>query len=49
MFINKKRQLKRDAVSEYDRNVVALGEMERQTAELFEPARASFRLSRNEL
>jgi len=35
-------------VSEYARNVVALGEMEHQTAELFKP-KASFRLSRNEL
>jgi len=35
-------------VSEYARNVVALGEMKHQTAELFEP-KASFRLSRNEL
>jgi len=35
------------AVSEYARNVVALGEMELKTAELFEP-KASFRLSRNE-
>jgi len=35
------------AVSEYARNVVALDEMEHQTAELFEP-QASFRLSRNE-
>jgi len=35
------------AVSEYARNVVALGEMEHQTAELFEPE-ASFRLLRNE-
>jgi hypothetical protein len=35
------------AVSEYARNVVALGEMKHQTAELFEP-KASFRLSRNE-
>ncbi len=35
------------AVSEYARNVVALGEMEHQTVELFEP-KASFRLSRNE-
>jgi len=36
------------AVSEYARNVVALGEMEQKRAELFEP-KASFRLSRNEL
>lgn len=30
--------MKRDAVSEFTRNVVALGEMEHETAELFEPA-----------
>jgi len=35
-------------VSEYARNIVALSEMEHQTAELFEP-KASFRMSRNEL
>ena len=35
------------AVSEYARDVVALGEMEHQTAELFEP-KACFRLSRSE-
>jgi hypothetical protein len=35
-------------ISEYARNVVALGEMELKTAELFEP-KASFRLSRSEL
>ena len=34
-------------VSEYARDIVALGEMELQTAELFEP-KASFRLSRSE-
>ena len=35
-------------ISDYARNVVALGEMEHQTAGLFEPVRVSFRLSRNE-
>jgi len=35
------------AVSDYARNIVALGKMEHQRAELFEP-KASFRLSRNE-
>ena len=35
-------------MSDYARNVVALGEMKHQTAGLFEPARVSFRLSRNE-
>ena len=29
-------------VSEYDRNIVALGEMAHQTAELFEPAERVF-------
>ncbi len=32
------RQLKGHTKSDYDRNVVALGKMEHQTAELFEPA-----------
>jgi len=37
----------RHTISDYARNVVALGEMEHQTAGLSEPARVSFRLSHN--